>query len=198
MSTSLHNRLQLIDGFLDSGQCEAILSELRFAFWRPSTVMVDRKSRGQSRTAARVSETTEESWFSGQLRRILVPIDRKLGNVVADFRRRRESWQATRYARGGKFEFHLDAGHWSDDACGEREWTVLVYLNTARGGGSTRFPLLDVDVQPRAGRLVAWRNLADNRLPDPNMLHASMPLTRGAKYVLVTWVREKPVNQEEG
>lgn len=191
------DRLTWVDGFLPTGQCASILDELRFAYWQPSTVMTEFPNRRVCvyLSARRVSESTDECWFTPELRRHIRAIDKRLEALIADFRRRREPWQATRYGRGGKFEYHFDSGASAREKLGDREQTVLIYLDTPRAGGSTHFAILDVEVSARAGRLLTWRNLIDNRTADVDMLHASLPLLRGRKTVLVTWVRQRLVDR---
>ncbi|HEV7993254.1 MAG TPA: 2OG-Fe(II) oxygenase [Gemmatimonadaceae bacterium] len=186
-------KLFWIDGFLRPEQCAAMLDELDFALWRPSTVAerYDGAELSVVRRSMRVSESTAEEWFTPALRRMIRAIDARIARLVPRLAARRERWQATRYVRGGRFDYHFDCGHWADEPAGERERTVLLYLDTPRRGGSTHFRELDVDVEARAGRLVVWRNLTPARARDPDMLHAGAPLAAGRKTVLVTWVRQR-------
>jgi prolyl 4-hydroxylase len=179
-----------IDRFIGPDRCRQMLEELSFAFWRPSTV-VAHGSEGYEVSAMRVSETTDESWFTPQMTVHIADLDARLSSMLPHFRRRREPWQVTRYRRGGRFDYHLDAGHWPNDPCGERKYTVLLFLNTARCGGETHFPFLDLTIAARAGRLVIWQNLVGGAVCDERMSHASLPLLRGRKAVLVTWVRQR-------
>jgi prolyl 4-hydroxylase len=192
LSSPGEDRLTCIDGFLPSHHCAAILKELRFAFWWPSTVTVESTKHQYEVQVSnlRISESTDDSWFTPQLLSRLGTIDRRLEHLVPSFRRRREAWQATHYEKACKFEYHLDAGHWAHEERGDRERTVLIYLNTPRDGGSTHFKILGVDVKARAGRLLSWQNLLVSK-PDVEMLHASRPLIRGTKTVLITWVRQR-------
>lgn len=190
-------RLLWIDGFLKPGQCEEILSELEFAHWWPSTVArYATKDRVEiARSSARVSESTDGEWFSAPLTRMIRSIEKRLSLIVPGVPARCERWQATRYARGGKFDFHFDCGHWAKEPAGERARTILIYLDSPAAGGATCFRELDLEVRPVAGRLVVWRNLRANGKCDPDMLHAGAPLRKGTKTVLVTWVRQRRVRR---
>lgn len=184
-----------IDGFLAPEQCAAILDELRWAFWTPSTV-VARAATGGLRaraSAMRVSESTHETWFSEPLVAELRALEVRIAAAFGIRPERCEPWQATRYRRGGSFDYHHDSGHWGHEPAGEREWTLLLHLRAPTAGGSTHFRALDVDVPARAGRLVVWRNLLPGGARDPAMLHAGMPVDRGTKTVLVTWARQRDV-----
>jgi prolyl 4-hydroxylase len=191
-------RPTVIDWFLPRRQCVEILDELRFAFWSPSTVTVKRTHREVIYISPqRVSESTDERWFTSELRRAIKTLDCRLSRIVPRFRERRELWQATRYRRGDKFDYHLDAGHWTRERPGDREWTVMVYLDTPRSGGKTHFRNLNVSIAARGGRLVTWRNLNEEHKPDTDMLHASWPLRNGSKTVLITWVRQRPIHRRQ-
>ncbi len=185
-------KLFWIDRFLAADQCARALEELEFARWRHSGVTTYRPWRGLRSTLSpmRVSETAMESWFTPELCRLVRGIDRRIAALVPRFAERREEWQATRYGRGGKFEYHFDCGSFGHEAAGEREQTVLLYLNTPRRGGATHFRELNVEVNAVGGRLVVWRNLTADNERDLDMLHAGTPLIAGRKTVLVTWVRQ--------
>ncbi len=190
-------KLFWIESFLPPEQCASIVDELRFAFWSPSTV-TDYKPWRELRTVRslmRVSESTTEKWFTPELRRAIRSIDRRLESLVPHLQERREDWQATRYSVGGKFDYHLDGGHWASECGGHREHTVLIYLNTPRRGGGTRFKKFDLEVQAKTGRLLVWRNMINRNERDLEMLHAATPLKSGRKIVLVTWVRQRPVRK---
>jgi prolyl 4-hydroxylase len=191
-------RLFLVEAFLSAAQCERILEELEFAFWRPSTVAVRRRSGDLTivRHATRKSESAGETWFTSPLRRMIRAIDLRVQEFVPRLPASREEWQATRYFKNGRFEYHLDCGHWAREPAGDRTHTAMIYLDTPRRGGNTRFRVLDVEVEPRPGRLVVWRNLTGENEPDPAMLHCSAPIEAGRKTVLVTWVRQRHVRKE--
>ena len=182
-----------IDGFLSEAKCRTVRHELDFALWRPSTV-VNRTRDGilHSYTSKiRVSETTSEEWFTPELRRDVRGIARRVAKRLDVDSRRFEEWQAVRYRCGGKFDYHLDAGCFSSDVAGERQWTVLVYLDTPGMGGATRFKRLNLKIEAVTGRLLMWNNLLPDGTPNPAMLHAGAPVRRGRKTILVSWIRER-------
>ena len=109
-----------IDRFLSRDVCDRLLDELDVAFWKASTVVL-RGPGGAMRTGysgSRVSDTAHERWFSPALRRRLRGIERRLEPVIGSAAGRFEPWQATRYRRGQKFDYHYDAGYWTGDPCG--------------------------------------------------------------------------------
>jgi prolyl 4-hydroxylase len=186
----------ILDGFVSPLSCRVILDELEFAFWAPSTVI--RQGRDGSAlsgvSAARVSETTGEEWFSHELLREIQRIETHLCHQLRLTRSHLERWQATRYRRGGRFEPHFDGGAlFRREAAGDREVSLLVYLNTPKAGGRTTFPVLGLDVEPRAGTVAVWKNLAADGAADPRMKHLARPVRAGRKVILTTWSRERPI-----
>jgi prolyl 4-hydroxylase len=77
---------------------------------------------------------------------------------------------------------------------GDREKTILVYLNTVpkEDGGATHFPHLNISVSPVQGDAVYWKNM-DSRTGEyyEKTLHAGEMLLKGEKWALNIWVREK-------
>lgn len=182
-----------IDGFLSPRACEAILGELDHCFWWPSTV-VSQQLSGEyrsHRSPKRVSQTTTATWFSSPLRREIRALDRRIARMFGDDPDSFEGWQATRYARGERFDDHYDIGHCRDEPQGERKATLVLYLHAPHAGGATRFRDLDLEVAAKAGRLLYFRNLLPDGSEDLRMLHSSLPVRRGRKVTLVNWVRER-------
>jgi hypothetical protein len=187
------DRLYWLDGFLGAAQCERILAELEFAFWDRSTLYVE-GTAGQYQfvqSAQRDSSTTSERWFSAPLRRIIAMIDQRVSKLLPQVLSNREEWQATKYSKGGHFNYHHDSGYFGGEPAGERTHTVLLYLDTPNRGGATSFPLLDLEVKSVTGRLLVWSNLQANGETDPEMLHAGKPLLEGCKTTLITWIRQR-------
>jgi prolyl 4-hydroxylase len=191
----VEDRCVWVDGFLSAKACATILEELEFAFWRPSTVIV-RHTDGlfeSRRSLGRVSETTSQEWFSRGLVARIERVERRIAGLLNRTAEFYEPWQATRYSSGGRFDFHLDGGHWTDNPAGDREMTVLIYLDAPRAGGATHFPELGLRIEPRPGRLLVWNNLLPGGTIDPRMRHAGAPVKGGRKTILVTWIRERAI-----
>ncbi len=78
---------------------------------------------------------------------------------------------------------------------GQRVATVLVYLNADYAGGETYFPGADVRFRGEAGDGLLFRNVDGRGRVDPATLHAGLPPTRGRKWLLSQWVRDRPQRQ---
>lgn len=94
-----------------------------------------------------------------------------------------------RYAPGQEFRPHSDA---LPHTRNQRIMTVLVYLNDTLRGGETRFPAYGLDVRPKAGDAILFRNTLPGGAPDPRAIHAGAPVTQGVKWLATRWIRARP------
>ena len=76
---------------------------------------------------------------------------------------------------------------------GERCYTLLTYLNDDYDGGETDFPLLGVRHKARRGDGLLFANALPSGERDPRSMHAGLPPTRGEKWVLSQFVRNRAV-----
>ncbi|WP_115527396.1 MULTISPECIES: 2OG-Fe(II) oxygenase [Xanthomonas] len=100
------------------------------------------------------------------------------------------------YAPGEHYRAHRDylpASRIAADrpAAGNRLRTVCVYLNAVEAGGQTDFPVAGVCVPPRAGSVVCFDNLHADGRPDPDSLHAGLPVAAGNKWLATLWFRQR-------
>lgn len=193
MRTTLDaQRLLVVDDFLDAAQCRALNRELEFTWWQPSRV-VNRNVFGEIvsfRSRRRASWSAQQEYFPVELGALLDGIALRIESAYGLDRTHFEPWQAIRYGPGEHFEVHHDGGLFGDDDAGERQTTVLLYVQTPDAGGATDFTDLGRTVAARAGRLVLWRNLTDDGCLDERMRHQALPVLAGRKTVLTTWERQ--------
>jgi prolyl 4-hydroxylase len=74
---------------------------------------------------------------------------------------------------------------------GQRIATCVVYLNDGFEGGATAFPELGLELRGAVGDAFTWDNLRPDGTVDPLTLHAGRPPTRGMKYLLSKWMRDR-------
>jgi hypothetical protein len=102
------------------------------------------------------------------------------------------------YRPGQEYQPHYDfidprAPAFRDElmVLGQRVATCLVYLNDDFDGGQTAFPRLGWKYRGRPGDMLLFQNLVANGQPDFSSLHAGLPPTRGEKWLLSLWVRNR-------
>ena len=88
-----------------------------------------------------------------------------------------------KYSESKKYDFHFDA-----DWTMYRVLSALIYLNPSEyDGGETYFKLFDLKVKPEKPSIVLFpSNYA--------YVHSAMPVTKGIKYVFVSWMNDLPIN----
>jgi prolyl 4-hydroxylase len=190
----LTEQVQTVDAFITLTECDEILSELKYALWKPSTNYRTLADNRFTSTVAddRVSDTAHQDFFTDALDQLLAGIEQSLVESFGVDVDHVEWWQGTRYPIGGMLGYHLDSGYWDDHYAGDRVRTFLLYLTTPAAGGGTHFRALDLLVEAEAGRLVVWDDLFPDGRPNHSMIHAATPVLAGEKITLVTWERQKP------
>jgi len=76
---------------------------------------------------------------------------------------------------------------------GQRVVTFLVYLNDDYDGGKTDFPELGFAHKGRRGEGFYFVNALENNAPDLRTLHAGRPPTRGGKWIVSQFIRNRRV-----
>lgn len=183
----------VLDDFVTRSECSLILKELEYTHWADSPVV---KYTGDENSPAyfsdiRKSQTSGQVWFNDELNGILANIEERLALTLASSRNRFEEWQATRYGKDDRFDYHVDGGNWERTAAGERKRSIIMYLDTPLLGGETRFRALNKTITAQAGRVLIWNNLLPTGKCNFAMIHAGLPVVEGTKTILVSWERER-------
>src|SRR5690606_17545986 len=76
---------------------------------------------------------------------------------------------------------------------GQRVVTFLVYLNDDYDGGDTEFPELAISHKGRRGDGLFFVNALPDGRADVRTLHAGRPPTRGEKWIVSQFMRDRPV-----
>jgi len=130
---------------------------------------------------------------------VLQLINHRVALATREPVRHQENTAVLRYRPGEAYENHFDfidpavpAFQEELEQRGQRVATLLIYLNDSFEGGETAFPELAWKYRGSAGHALWWRNVRADGTPDPRTLHAGRPPTRGDKWLLSKWIRNKP------
>ena len=181
----------VLDNVLTAEECKQFI-ELAKPKIKPSNV-VDRNSGNNVSHDARTS--TGAFFGKGE-----TPLLRWIEQFCAEFLNwpyeKSEGFQALNYQVGQQYLAHFD--HFDPDTksgkeisatkAGNRNATILFYLNDVDEGGGTQFPKLDLTVMPKMGRMLYFGY--PDILKADHVLHAGMPPTKGEKWVAVNWYRQ--------
>jgi len=116
---------------------------------------------------------------------------RCIANVAGQPMEHAEPLGILRYGPGQEYKPHYD--YYSDDRHeAQRVSTVFVYLNDVAEGGGTDFPRLQARVEPARGKAVKFLNCGPDGKPNPDTLHAGLPVIRGEKWLATLWFWDRP------
>lgn len=109
-----------------------------------------------------------------------------------------EPAQIMHYSVGEEFRPHYDfltgdAAGWAAQLqrFGQRIATFLLYLNEDYEGGETDFPKVGISHRGRRGDALFFANVDPSGAPDRQTFHAGRPPTRGEKWILSQWIRDR-------
>lgn len=129
---------------------------------------------------------------------LVIAITRRIDALVGIEGDYGELLQGQRYYEGEQYQLHCDyfpgnVHYWPAMRVsgGQRCWTAMAYLCEVEEGGETQFPRLGITVPPRPGTLLIWNNLGEDGAPNRDTLHAALPVTKGVKYIVTRWYRER-------
>lgn len=134
----------------------------------------------------------------GNMDVILRLIDARIAQIAGIPAANQEATGVLRYQPGETYADHYD---FIDPkvplfqaelaARGQRVMTVLVYLNEKYEAGETRFPRLEWNFRGATGDALLWSNVDEHGAPELRTLHIGMPPTRGEKWLLSKWIRDR-------
>jgi prolyl 4-hydroxylase len=189
-------RIVAIDDFISRGVCDWIIALSR-GRTAPAMVFGHDVSAAEA-DAGRSNSAFEFGFLDLDLVMLLVRarIAATIGFPAAAF----EPTQVLHYQTGQRFARHHDyldpslPGHAADIALrGQRAITFLIYLNEDFDAGETHFPHVGVRRRCGSGGALYFGNVDPTGTPDRRTLHEGLAPTRGEKWLLSQWIRNRAV-----
>lgn len=181
-------QLYVLDAFLSEKQCQGLAKQIDAGCF-PSTLYEQEKHEG-ARTSRSCNLDIRDP--------LVAEVDCRLSELLGIDGPFGEPLQGQRYEPGQQFKahadfFYVDQPYWPEYSShgGQRTWTAMIYLVPPARGGGTGFPLLDLEIEPKLGRLLIWNNMALDGSPNPWTLHSGEPVVKGRKYIVTKWYRER-------
>lgn len=182
-------QLYVRDAFLDPDECRAMCAQIDSGSF-PSPLFEKEKFEG-----VRTSYSCNLNVYDP----LIAEVETRIADLLGIERSHGEPLQGQRYAVGQCFRehndfFYVDQPYWADyePHGGQRTWTAMIYLAEPLAGGGTAFPLLDLLVEPKLGRILVWNNMAADGSPNGWTLHEGCEVVAGTKYIVTKWYRERP------
>ena len=189
-------RVAVIDGLLSADECRLLVAASRPILQKS---MVNDPRTGEN--VANPIRTSSEAGFNPVTEDLALRIVQlRLAAAAGVDLPNAEHLIVLRYAPGEEYRPHRDyiaprALEHDRPETGNRLRTICVYLNAPEAGGETEFPMAGIRVAPKPGRAVVFDNMVfdaahpDGR-PDPESLHAGLPVERGEKWLATLWLRQ--------
>ncbi|KAL3787594.1 hypothetical protein HJC23_000082 [Cyclotella cryptica] len=173
-----------VDNFLTVDECDRIVAKAR-PHLSPCLVYKEEGDENSVQDPWRTST-------NANIPRAEVPsVVDKIANLSCCSIEQLEILQVLNYKKGQQFKPHTDGFSGPYSACGfeqsTRLATVFCYLNDVSEGGSTYFPVIDLDIKPRKGTAIIHFPADMNMREDKRTLHQGKPAI-DEKWLLTTWV----------
>jgi len=190
LATMQRPRVVVFGGFLSDDECAGLMALAAPRLVRSETV--DNATGGSEVNAAR---TSDGMFFERGEAPLIAAVEQRIAELLRWPLDHGEGLQVLRYRPGAEYRPHhdyFDPAHPGTARIlqrgGQRVGTLVMYLNTPAGGGSTIFPDIGLEVAPVRGNAVFFSY--DRAHPDGRTLHGGAPVTAGEKWVATKWLRE--------
>lgn len=187
-------RIRVIEGFATAEECDWVMAR---AHGRLGPAMVLDKQTGREKTHPDRSNKAIELDVPAMdvvIQAIRARIAAATNLPLPVF----EPAQIMHYSVGEEFRPHYDfltgdAEGWAAQLqrYGQRIATFLLYLNDDFEGGETDFPSIGLSHRGRKGDALFFANVDQTNAPDRRTLHAGRPPSRGQKWILSQWIRDR-------
>lgn len=187
-------RLRCFEGFVGAAVCDWLIERARPRLARARTY--DHHDGAGRLDPGRTN--LEADFHIGQTDLLLCLLRARIASASGLPTQVMELTKVLRYGVGEHFAPHFDFIDPAQpglrpeiEARGQRLATLLVYLNDDHAGGETEFPLLELRHRGRRGDALMFANVDLDGLPERRSLHAGLPPTRGEKWLLSQWIRDR-------
>jgi prolyl 4-hydroxylase len=186
--------IAVLDGVLDDAECDALVEQARTRLARSSVV-----SPESGVNTVMDIRTSEGAYFQRSENPLIQRIDARAAAIMGLTEDHGEGLQVMRYGVGGEYVPHFDyfppdekgsRAHLNQG--GQRVSTLIMYLADAVAGGETIFPRIDFSYVPRKGQGLYFEYTDADGALDALSLHGGAPVTRGEKWIVTKWMRERP------
>lgn len=162
------------------------LSSLKDTAWSESAIGMGVVSR-HVRSSKGIDFDVLNPILSKELRSYLLACLKDYSDIYSISLVSDEGLNVLKYEDYDKYEYHTDDG--PDTS---RTVSILIYLNPQEyEGGQTDFKFFGISIDPPSPSIVIFpSNYPYN--------HAAMPVTKGTKYIVVSWLTEKRENLLSG
>lgn len=187
-------RIRRIDGFVSKAVCRWLIDRARERL-EPARIYSP-LGGGPAISLSRTNTETDFNIVRSDL--VLLLVRARIAAATGLPPSVMELTKVLHYCVGERFDLHFDfidpsAPDLAPELAtrGQRLATFLVYLNDDYEGGETEFPRISLRHRGRMGSALYFANVDTQNVPDPLTLHAGLAPTRGEKWLLSQWIRDR-------
>jgi prolyl 4-hydroxylase len=194
---SIDPHVIIIDDFLSEEECTRLIAlGAELGYKRSEDVGTTKNFDGTYSSVESEARTSTNAWCTDLCFEdpISKQVHQKLDDLTLLPRENGEYMQLLKYEVGQFYGTHHDyIDNDVDRPQGVRLLTVFLYLNDVEAGGGTNFPLLDITVMPKRGRVLVWPSVLDHRpnMEDSRTKHQALPVEKGIKYGANAWIHQR-------
>jgi hypothetical protein len=194
-------RVSVVEGFLGASVCHWIIEHARGRLVRAR--VYDSANARTLITTTRTNSVANSGLGDVELLQLLVQA--RMSAACGLPIRNMEAPAVLHYATGEQITEHFDfvdpeTPDYEKEIArnGQRVVTFLVYLNDDYDGGETGFPTLGFSHKGRRGEGLFFVNAMPDLQPDLRMVHTGRPPTRGEKWIVSQFIRNRETIAETG
>ncbi|KAL7548827.1 hypothetical protein ACHAWF_012087 [Thalassiosira exigua] len=187
----------VLDGFITDAEAEALIAAGHERGFERSTDVGVENPDGSHEDDVSEGRTSHNAWCDAELCNedpIIGPAIERIAWLTGTSAHNSEDLQLLRYEPGQFYNQHHDYIEFQQELpCGPRMLTLFLYLNDVEEGGGTRFPLLDLTVQPKKGSALLWPSVLDDEVEEKDFRtdHEALPVIKGVKYGANAWIHTR-------
>lgn len=186
-------RVMVFEHFLSEDECDTLIA-------LSQNKMLDSRvlDPASGEFVLHAERTSRGTHFEHQSNQVVTDIENRINTLFGFCVAQQEAMQILHYAVGGEYKPHYDffppseaGSEGAIKAAGQRLATLIMYLNTPEQGGGTSLPNVGLTVTAKKGNAIYFENIDPLGQPNPQSLHAGMPVLAGEKWIATKWFRER-------
>jgi prolyl 4-hydroxylase len=189
----------VLDNFVSAKEAKRIIhTGADIGYARSLGVAEKNNEAGKAQGSVTTSRTSTTAWCNELCddNPLVTEVVNRIEMVTQIPQNNSEDLQFLRYEPGQFYKTHNDyiPGELKR-VQGVRILTVFLYLSDVEEGGGTNFPVLDLTVEPKRGRVLIWPSVLDEdpHQVDPRTNHQALEVIKGKKFGANAWLHQRSI-----
>jgi prolyl 4-hydroxylase len=189
----------VLDNFVSAKEAKRIIhTGADIGYARSLGVAEKNNEAGKAQGSVTTSRTSTTAWCNELCddNPLVTEVVNRIEMVTQIPQNNSEDLQFLRYEPGQFYKTHNDyiPGELKR-VQGVRMLTVFLYLSDVEEGGGTNFPVLDLTVEPKRGRVLIWPSVLDEdpHQVDPRTNHQALEVIKGKKFGANAWLHQRSI-----